>query len=1259
MKKTEFERLVFTWICPIVFGAGLLLSGNVRGAVAVTVSPAIVTNDFVGKISIAVTGLTAGQTIRVEKYSDLNANGVVNEAEYVMRSFTVTDGQMPLLAGCTNLNVPGDEDALANGQTRTELLFPGVDSVLDRIAAKYLVRVSDPLGSFTPITNSFEVRQRVYPQGVMGKVVDGGTGLPLTNAVVVAVFQKQPGGFAAVADADGNYTLYSPPGNYVLIVIQSGYVTNPNEGLVSVSSDAFAVKNLTNNTAPWTVSGQLRDSVGGTGLAGMFIEANSSSGSFTGTFTDPNGYYNLKVTPGEWRFGPNESQLAQVGYLRLSSKAVTNVSSDVSNLNFPVTKVTALIYGRITDNFMNPVVGIEFRANDYNTNSFEARGRSFPADGSYALGVKAGTWWVRAEEDELSQLGLSTSDTLVTVTNGQALRVDFTAFRLQVTSLFLPSGTEGSLYSAQLTATYGQPPYTWSLAPGSNPLPEGLALSANGVISGVASSAGMSSIVARVTDTSAFIADQPLTVVVLPRDTGTPPMQWDDRFVPNGVNGPVYAIAVSGNNVYVGGAFSIAGGVVANNIAVWNGRSWSALGSGVDGQVNAIFVNGAEVYVGGQFINAGGASAPGIATWNGSSWSGLGGGMNGSVYALAVTGDGRLFAAGSFTMAGGVSASRIAQWNGTGWSALGDGVNDTALALVASGTDLYAGGAFTTAGGSTASHVAKWSGAVWSALGNGCNGNVLALAATGTDVYAGGAFTSAGSVNAMNIAKWNGGNWDALGSGVGDTNSSVSAILAVGTNLHVGGRFSSVGGLSSTNTAIWNGSIWLPSGSGMGNESSSVQAIAAGLAEGYVGGTFTTASEAPANHIARFTPGGWTVLGEGLGGAYGSSAAANAIAVSGEDVYVGGGFFGAGSASGRYVARWDGNSWWDVGRGFDGPVYALAVAGTDLYAGGAFYWSYTGDYVWYIARWNGTTWLNLGSGLNLPVRAIAVSGTDVYAGGDFTTAGGASANHVARWNGSSWFPLGSGMNGTVRAIAVTGSEAYVGGDFTTAGGLFANHIARWNGTGWAPLGDGVNGSVHAIAVRGSIVYVGGSFTTAGSTTADNIAQWNGSEWSALGSGVDNGVYALALNDTELFVGGGFSHAGGNIASGIARWDGSRWHALGGGVAGIVGALAVNGNDLYSGGNFIFADGRPSQGFAHWVIPPRSPFLSDSVRLSPSEFQFLLNGLAGQNYTIQVSTNLGATGWQSILTTNSLTGSFIVVDGHATNRLRFYRALQSP
>src|SRR5262245_41200767 len=47
---------------------------------------------------------------------------------------------------------------------------------------------------------------------------------------------------------------------------------------------------------------------------------------------------------------------------------------------------------------------------------------------------------------------------------------------------------------------------------------------------------------------------------------------WD----PDGT-GPLPSVLV------VGGEFILAGAVLANNIGVWNGSSWSALGAGTDG----------------------------------------------------------------------------------------------------------------------------------------------------------------------------------------------------------------------------------------------------------------------------------------------------------------------------------------------------------------------------------------------------------------------------------------------------------------------------------------------------------------------------------------------------------------------------------------------------------------------------------------------------------------------------------------------------
>jgi len=170
--------------------------------------------------------------------------------------------------------------------------------------------------------------------------------------------------------------------------------------------------------------------------------------------------------------------------------------------------------------------------------------------------------------------------------------------------------------------------------------------------------------------------------------------------------------------------------------------------------------------------------------------------------------------------------------------------------------------------------------------------------------------------------------------------------------------------------------------------------------------------------------------------------------------------------------------------------YALAVSGNDVYAGGGFTTA-GGSPATNIAKWNGSSWSPLGSGVRGGVGALAVSGTDLYAGGEFTSPG----NRIAKWNGTSWSALGSGMSGgssfpSVSALAVSGSELYAGGAFTNAGGSQANYIAKWDGNSWSPLGSGMNqfGYVSALAVLGSHLYAGGSFTTAGGKASPYLAK---------------------------------------------------------------------------------------------------------------------------------------------------------------------------
>lgn len=72
---------------------------------------------------------------------------------------------------------------------------------------------------------------------------------------------------------------------------------------------------------------------------------------------------------------------------------------------------------------------------------------------------------------------------------------------------------------------------------------------------------------------------------------------------------------------------------------------------------------------------------------------------------------------------------------------------------------------------------------------------------------------------------------------------------------------------------------------------------------------------------------------------------------------------------------------------------------------------------------------------------------------------------------------------------------------------------------------------------------------------------------------------------------------------------------------------------------------------------QQPGLSQPARVSPTQFQFLLNGSAGQNYTIESSTTL--TNWSTLYVTNAPASAFSITDSNATNKWKFYRVRVGP
>ena len=135
--------------------------------------------------------------------------------------------------------------------------------------------------------------------------------------------------------------------------------------------------------------------------------------------------------------------------------------------------------------------------------------------------------------------------------------------------------------------------------------------------------------------------------------------------------GKVNSLAYVNGQLYVGGTFTNAGGITVNRVAQWSGTSWSALGTGVIGTstaatVNSIAVSGGNVYVTGNFTNAGGVMTTNVAVWNGSTWSAMGSGAASSTsaigYCAAASGN-DVYVGGQFSFAGDKPAQFIAHWN--------------------------------------------------------------------------------------------------------------------------------------------------------------------------------------------------------------------------------------------------------------------------------------------------------------------------------------------------------------------------------------------------------------------------------------------------------------------------------------------------------------------------------------------------------------------------------------------------------------------
>ena len=461
----------------------------------------------------------------------------------------------------------------------------------------------------------------------------------------------------------------------------------------------------------------------------------------------------------------------------------------------------------------------------------------------------------------------------------------------------------------------------------------------------------------------------------------------------------------SGAKLYAGGSLTAAAGVPVNRIARWNGTAWSAVGAGIGGTSATIRTlcihddgSGPRLFVGGTFTSAGGVPAQNLAAWDGVAWSAPSAPALLPIDALASFDDGsgpRLVAAGSqYSTQSPGTVAQLSSWNGKTWSIDPNPPTAPVHALLAhddvGGPMLFAGGQFTVIGNSPARRIARLDATGWRPLGGASptealSGSVSALTVfddgSGPKLYAGGSFRFTGSTEVNSIACWDGKSWSALGGGVdGEVLALAGYDNGTGPKLYAAGRFSNAGGVPARRIACWNGTKWTPLGSGLddpvtGSAAALALAVydAGGGPELYASGLFTLAGGVPASRIARWNGSIWSALNAGTTGPEGVSKLLVYDDGSGAKLYAAGEFSYIGGVTASKIASWDGSLWSPLGSGMSGSAQALAVhddgTGRKLYVAGPFTGSEGGTR---LSIWNGSDWSAAASQPPAYVLALAV-----------------------------------------------------------------------------------------------------------------------------------------------------------------------------------------------------------------------------------------------------------------------------------------------
>lgn len=476
---------------------------------------------------------------------------------------------------------------------------------------------------------------------------------------------------------------------------------------------------------------------------------------------------------------------------------------------------------------------------------------------------------------------------------------------------------------------------------------------------------------------------------------------------------------------------------------------------GVRGELNDLAVFAGRLFVGGRVALGDTYSPQQVAAWDGRSWSIPAGGVRQippdsdfsivrSTEALRVIA-GRLVVTGSFDSAGTQAAGSLATFDGERWEAwplaVGRGAFEVGRALAEFDGRLVVGGDIGPESHTGVVYLVQWDGSTWAPLGTtgaGSGRGVTALARWRGRLLAGGTFEAPSGPLVRGLAERVGEAWQPFVPAPGETLrlANVEVLLPLGDSLLVSGVEGYTSRGAARRAVLWDGAGARTVSTSLGSFFPDIVALWRGHPVAVVEGAVR-----------------WNdhLIGTADGAVF-------AVGTFHDRLIVGGNFRHIDDQEIGFIASWDGTGWRPLNWGPGGTVTCLQVHDGELVVGGVFQEA-DGQFVNSVARWNGARWAPMGNGFGLTppdnpgpwddrvarVEALVPWGERLVALGHFDHAGGLPADNVAVWDGLFWHPLGAGLAGSPLAAVADDAGLWVGGALHRAGAYPAVGLARWLG----------------------------------------------------------------------------------------------------------------------------------------------------------------------------------------------------------------------